>query len=339
MNDLVSIGQLEKATGLSQTKLRQLANAGAIPAQRTQGGHRRFDVAAVKASLLRCSLPAIPSLSLNLHAPTLERSYRLDAKPEHEIWYEIAGELGLDTKSPAGRIAHYSFTEMMNNAIEHSQGTTAVVRFWLDASSLAFEVEDNGIGAFERLRLGFGLPDALAGIQELTKGKRTTDPANHTGEGVFFTSKLVDFFQMSSNGLSWVVDNLRSDQTVGDSPRAPGTTVFCQVDPHTTRDMTDVFRRFTIDSQFLKTRAVVKLFEIGVAFVSRSEARRLLDGLDRFREVELDFKGVEMVGQGFVDEVFRVWRSAHTDVELVPTNMGSSVEFMVRRGLPPVEED
>jgi len=67
--------------------------------------------------------------------------------------------------------------------------------------------------------------------------------------------------------------------------------------------------------------------------VSRSEAKRLLHGLDRFREVVLDFRGVEGVGQGFADEVFRVWAHAHPQTTLIPVHMNRAVEFMVRRAL------
>src|ERR1700760_3448427 len=85
---------------------------------------------------------------------------------------------------------------------------------------------------------------------------------------------------------------------------------------------------------FVRTRPVVKLFEIGTVFVSRSEARRLLDGLDAdFDEVDVDFTGVTDVGQGFVDELLRVWPDAHPGKAVVPTNMNSAVEFMVQRGL------
>jgi uncharacterized protein (DUF934 family) len=79
---------------------------------------------------------------------------------------------------------------------------------------------------------------------------------------------------------------------------------------------------------------VVKLFEVGVTFVSRSEAKRLLEGLDRFREVAVDFAGVESVGQGFVDELLRVWPNQHPDTRIVPVGMNEAIEFMVRRGLP-----
>ena len=85
---------------------------------------------------------------------------------------------------------------------------------------------------------------------------------------------------------------------------------------------------------FVRTRPVVKLFEIGTAFVSRSEARRLLDGLDAdFETVEVDFTGVTGVGQGFVDELVRVWPATHPDKKVLPINMNSAVDFMVRRGL------
>jgi hypothetical protein len=82
-----------------------------------------------------------------------------------------------------------------------------------------------------------------------------------------------------------------------------------------------------------RSRIGVSLIELGVDFVSRSEARRLLRRLERFEEVEIDFQGVRQVGQAFVDEVVRVWPSQHPGTTVVPTNMNPAVEFMVRRGL------
>lgn len=38
---------------------------------------------------------------------------------------------------------------------------------------------------------------------ELAKGKLTTDPSKHTGEGVFFTSRMFDSFEISANGLQF----------------------------------------------------------------------------------------------------------------------------------------
>ena len=62
-------------------------------------------------------------------------------------------------------------------------------------------------------------------------------------------------------------------------------------------------------------RCVLQLREYGTRLVARSEAKRLVVDLDRFREVILDFSGVTGVtgaGQGFVDQIFRVWARGTT---------------------------
>jgi len=99
-------------------------------------------------------------------------------------------------------------------------------------------------------------------------------------------------------------------------------------DPH---DLDEVFAEYTDELEFNRTRTIVRLFAIGSEFVSRSEAKRLVRGLEKFREVVLDFDGVRLVGQGFADEVFRVWSSAHPEVRLIPAAMSEAVAFMVER--------
>jgi len=114
--------------------------------------------------------------------------------------------------------------------------------------------------------------------------------------------------------------------------------VICQTDPQTDRTLPGIFAQFTRDHAFVRTRPVVKLFEIGTVFVSRSEARQLLNGLEAdFDTVEVDFAGVIDVGQGFVDELLRVRPTAHPGKTVIPTNMNAAVEFMIRRGLPHTE--
>ncbi|MBL8714467.1 MAG: hypothetical protein JNL79_00615, partial [Myxococcales bacterium] len=39
------------------------------------------------------------------------------------------------------------------------------------------------------------------------------------------------------------------------------------------------------------------------------------------------------IGQGFADEVFRVWARAHAGTRLLPVDMNEGVGFMVRRAL------
>ena len=168
---------------------------------------------------------------------------------------------------------------------------------------------------------------------ELTKGKFTTAPEGHSGQGIFFTSKALDEFRLEANGISFDHDTIRDDYALGVSPVRLGTTVSGSIDAETTRTMAETFASFTQGEGFDTTRPSVKLALSGDGFVSRGEARRLMDRLDEFAEVEIDFRGVDEVGQGFVDEVFRVWADAHPGVRLVPIDMNAAVEFMVRRGL------
>lgn len=129
---------------------------------------------------------------------------------------------------------------------------------------------------------------------------------------------------------------MRGDQAVGGSEVEEGTRVRWEMDPATTRAIRDVFGTYTDeDHRFSRTRTTVRLFGFGVRFVSRSEAKRLMRGLERFEEVVLDFTGVEEVGQGFVDEALRVWPGSHEGTSVHPEGMTGPVEFMVRRGLPP----
>jgi excisionase family DNA binding protein len=331
----VRIADVARELGLSASRVRQLADSGIIPSTRTAGGHRLFDLSAVRGALSRreldtSSAPAVPAAE-----PDWRRELTLLGLAEDVVWRRVVADLGLDNSTAAGRIMAYAFMEMLNNAIDHSGSDSAVISWWRSPYQWSFEIKDPGVGAYARLSGGLHLGSEFEAVQELSKGKRTTDPAHHTGEGIFFTSKVVDLFRLTSGGIRWTVDNIRHDVALGSVPAEPGTSVFCQIDPQTDRDIADVFRQFTEDHEFVRTRPAVKLFKIGTTFVSRSEARRLLDGLDKdFDTVEADFAGVTDVGQGFVDELLRVWPNAHPGKKVVPINMSAAVEFMVRRGLP-----
>ena len=47
----------------------------------------------------------------------------------------------------------------------------------------------------------------------------------------------------------------------------------------------------------------------------------------------LDFSGVTSIGQAFADEVFRVFRLKHLEVELVPIHASSEVRRMISRAM------
>lgn len=331
--DWVRIGAVSKALGLSPSRVRELADEGRIPSHRTAGGHRLFDLAAVR-QLRSLSKPLGVRGREPASSPTWQRVVALTGVDEATVWAECRDALGLPT-NPATRVMQYAFTEMLNNAIDHSGAAAATVSWWVSPDAWTFMISDDGVGAFPNIQRGLGLEDLFSAIQELTKGRTTTAPDRHTGEGIFFTSKAVDFFTLSSAGLQWTVDNLRDDQAVGVSTVTKGTRVVCEIDPNSERELRDVFARFTDDDfDFSKSRTVVRLFALGVRFVSRSEAKRLLHGLERFKEVEVDFTGVQEVGQGFVDELVRVWPSQHPGTVIKPTGMNDAVDFMLKRGLP-----
>lgn len=263
-----------------------------------------------------------------------ERRFPLAGLAEDEVFRRMAAEveaIGRLTGEAAELVA-YVVTELVNNAIDHSSGRHVRVSAAARGPLLAIEIEDDGVGIFAHVRERLGLPSELAAIQELSKGRTTTAPEQHTGEGLFFSSKAVELFRLESGGLAWVVDNRRGDMAVVSvEPPRRGTLARLEIDLETLRPLSALFEEYTEDYEFARTRTVIRLFEVGVRFVSRSEAKRMLHGLERFREVVLDFRGVEGIGQGFADEVFRVWARAHPEVSLVPVHMNEAVEFMVSR--------
>jgi len=56
-------------------------------------------------------------------------------------------------------------------------------------------------------------------------------------------------------------------------------------------------------------------------------------GLDKFKTVMLDFKDVSLVGQAFVDEIFRVFKNEHPDINIKYLNANNDVDDMIKKGL------
>lgn len=273
-------------------------------------------------------------------APEWRRTYRVTTSgrkiDEERVWADVEQALvSLDDLTDEARArAHYVVTEIVNNAIDHADARTieVVVRRALGtADEIEIVVDDDGVGAIARAgeTLDVARPEEV--IVELSKGKHTTMPARHSGEGLFFTSKAARSFVLEANGLAWIVEP-GVDEGIAVSDVTTGTRVTLRLDPRTRTPLEEVFARFTIDFAFAKTRPRVSLLDYGDRLISRSQAKRLCARLESFAEVELDFEGVKGVGQGFVDEVFRVFADAHPQTTLVPVRMNGPVEFMVSRG-------
>jgi anti-sigma regulatory factor (Ser/Thr protein kinase) len=233
-------------------------------------------------------------------------------------------------------ILTYAFSEMMNNAIEHSQSKQISVRFDRTPTDITFTVRDTGIGVFRNIKQTRHLSTTLEAIQDLLKGKTTTMPKSHSGEGIFFTSKIADKFTLRSFGDTLVIDNTADDVFVLKNPRSiEGTEVIFKINIQTTKHLNDVFRPYTDqtsgDFGFNTTEIHVKLYEMGGVHISRSQARRILDGLEKFSKIILDFKDIEVIGQAFADEVFRVFKNRHPHITIKVKNAIEPVQFMIDR--------
>lgn len=256
----------------------------------------------------------------------------LEGLEESDVWYQFA-TLPEVAQLPSNVLAvhQYVFTEMLNNAIDHSGGTTAVATLRHRHERTTFAIADDGVGVFARIDDALGVGNPPQAIAELSKGKLTTDPERHTGEGIFFSARAVDVFVIEANGWKWIVDNTVGDWAIAESQVVDGTRVEWGVDDASSVRLVDVFARYTEDYRFSSTATQVRMFDHGSTLISRSEARRVAARLESFDHVELDFDGVELIGQGFADELFRVWAEAHPDVTLHPSNMNQAVTFMVER--------
>ncbi len=266
--------------------------------------------------------------------------YPLAGLEEHVVWekdFKAFFNLAPNIQSIAG----HGFTEMVNNAIDHSGGTSVVVWSSQDENTLRIIISDDGMGIFARIAQSLGLPDQRQALFELAKGKLTTDPSKHTGEGVFFTSRMFDFFGISANGLKFTHDASLTYDWIREAANVfpEGTTVVMQIGLHSTRTVAEVYAQFTDapeDYDFSKTIVPMKLARWGnEQLISRSQAKRLIARFDRFRTVVLDFTDVHEIGQAFADELSRVYANAHPEIELLPMNMTQQVERMWLRAVAP----
>lgn len=228
----------------------------------------------------------------------------------------------------------YTVTEMINNAIDHSRGTAVVVTATVQPAGVVVEVADDGVGVFRRIREAQDLPDDVEAVFVLEKGRFTTQPDRHSGEGIFFSAKAANCYRLESGRVAWITDNRSGDTTIELMPEPrPGTRVTMTFVAGHVPVLADVFRQWTDPDTlaFDRTRTTVRLAAFGVQLLSRSEARRVTTGLERFRHVTVDFAGVALVGQGFCDEVFRVFATGHPGTVLEPIGMNASVAFLVGR--------
>lgn len=260
---------------------------------------------------------------------------------EHKIFDDIEKQFlpTIKVSENVKSIFEYAFSEMLNNAIDHSVSKRIKIFVSLNNEVLTFIVDDFGVGVFRNIMQKRGLNSEIEAIQDLLKGKMTTAPKFHSGEGIFFTSKVGDEFILDSYGYQFIANNIIKDIFIKKvRGQKQGTKVTFRININDRHHLNDIFKKYTnIDSDsnygFDKTEVRVKLYAMGGVHISRSQARRVLSGLDKFKVVVMDYDKVPMVGQAFADEIYRVFKIKNPKIDIQNTNMNESVKFMVERSI------
>ena len=271
---------------------------------------------------------------MTLTSKTLVAS--LEGLKEDRFWRQEVAPLLTGLRENVFNIWQHGFTEMVNNAIDHSGGTRVTVTVETTAATTTLWIADDGVGIFRKIQAELGLEDERHVLLELAKGKLTTDPKRHTGEGIFFTSRMFDDYVILSGGVyfshktgeeeGWILERERPGE---------GTTVVMSLRNRSDRTVKQIFEKYTAspkDFGFNRTIVPVRLAKHGAEqLVSRSQAKRLLARFERFKVVILDFAGIDEIGQAFDDEIFRVYSLRHPEVRIVPANTGPEVKRSIKR--------
>jgi len=230
------------------------------------------------------------------------------------------------------RMAQHAFTELLNNAVDHSGGSSVTVSMRQTALHMQLLVSDDGCGLFERVAQGFDIQDPLLAMFELSKGKLTSAPDRHSGHGLYFSARLADVFDVHANRAGFQFRNW-SAPSWHPTRAAPhnGTSVYLAIALDTQRTLDAVLRGWGVDVGYAFARTRVPLGLIGEqgALASRADARRVTARLERFKHAEIDFSGISDVGHGFADELFRVFGRQHAGVVLDPVGMAPRVAAMI----------
>lgn len=259
-----------------------------------------------------------------------------DLQDESFIYDNLLEDKVKDLPKNIISIWQYAFTEMMNNAIDHSAAEIVSVSIFQSYIDTSVIIQDNGIGIFQKIKEFYHYDSLDDAVGELFKGKLTTDSENHSGEGIFFTSRILDGFLAISAGKIFThnkyhddLDDLKNNPELKALLGDKGTVIFMKLSNFSNKILKEVFDMFAdVDGGFTKTHISIKNYFDDFP-VSRSQARRLTHRFEDFEEIELDFDGVDEIGQGFAHELFVVFQNAHKNIKLVPSNTTNDVKRMI----------
>jgi anti-sigma regulatory factor (Ser/Thr protein kinase) len=273
----------------------------------------------------------------DLFTKEFEKTYKNKNLSEEKIMEEVRQEALFkdNLNENIQSILEYALSEMINNAIEHSESKSIKVKLLRDDKTISFFVIDYGVGVFKNVMRKLKLNSEYDAINEILKGKTTTQPKAHSGEGIFFTSKISDKFHINSKGFKLIVDNEINDVFVNTTKKSfLGSEIYFQIKTNSKKHLSNIFKEYQSNPNtyaFDKTKITVKLYTLGTIYMSRSQARRILSNLDKFDHIILDFKDVPTIGQAFADEIFRVYKDSRPNVKIDTINTNDNIDFMIGR--------
>ncbi|CAC9572826.1 ATP-binding region, ATPase-like [uncultured Gammaproteobacteria bacterium] len=239
-------------------------------------------------------------------------------------------------------IVDWGFTEILNNAIDHAQAKTVFIVLSIKEKELFLTICDDGEGIFNRIKRIKDFDSDQRVVLELSKGKLTTDDENHTGLDIFFSIEAFDFFAIYSNNHLYNFNNnteinlekygFEKVFKMGDD-LGFSTAVRMSIKLSSTTKLKDVFDKFAKAPEFEFDTTIVSLYLVNEKqnLVSRSQAKQATNRLEEFKFVTFDFKGIGSIGQGFADELFRVYPNKNPQISFDYVNADVEVEKMIKR--------
>lgn len=260
----------------------------------------------------------------------------------HQVWEEYMKDSFFSLSQSVLEICHYGFLEIFNNACRYSGGKGIVVKTVWKKDSLELSITDDGQGIFQSVQKTLGLNDIRESVLPLTKGSFSTLPDQHAGRGLFLVSRLFDVFGLFSGGLFYCKDNLGDDWYLEKRKIAKlkGTRVTLAIRfdcERTAKQVTDRYSEESLETGAIdKTEILIKLSQMeGEPYISRLQAKRVLEGAQKFCRVVLDFQNIPTVGQAFVDEVFGEFCFCHPQIKVEIIHANKDVQFMIDKTLSP----
>jgi DNA-binding transcriptional ArsR family regulator len=274
---------------------------------------------------------------------SLSITLNLNGLSEHDVYTKYFSHITEGLRSGVEEIVFYGFTEILNNAIDHSDAQNCTIRMERNEKDLIISITDTGEGIFKRICRLMSLDDEAQALLELSKGKLTTDPDNHSGQGIFFTSRSFDYFVIHSFNQVFKHDHqIPVDLFMDgfdDSKVIEGTRILMAISLNSERTLSSVFDDYSAGEDegyaFNRTVIPVRLAKYGTEqLVSRSQAKRVLSRIDSFKYVVMDFDQVPSIGQAFADEIFRVYALRCPDINISFCNASERVIQMILRANP-----